>query len=133
MIKTQLIELIERTFKYEDDRFVLTCTAEQAFFTSEEHKNRINLPLKKYLKQGLILKTMFYIRVCSKLYRQNEIIPMGTNCAPLVADMFLIFSERGFMRSLAKEKWNSMIEVFNSIFRYLVDLLNIVDKLAMNR
>ena len=30
-----------------------------------------------------------YIRLGTKLYRQIVGIPMGTNCAPLVADLFL--------------------------------------------
>ena len=67
-----------------------------------------------------------YIRFGSKLYRQNVGIPMGQNCAPLVADMFLFCYERDFMKSLAKEKKRyDLINAFNSTSRYLDDLLNI--------
>ena len=45
---------------------------------------------------------------------------MGTNCAPLVADLFLYCYERDFIDSL-----NHDIEAFNSTSRYLDDLLNI--------
>ena len=38
-----------------------------------------------------------FIRFCSKLYRQIVGIPMGTNCAPLVADLFLFCYGRGLM------------------------------------
>ena len=31
-----------------------------------------------------------FIRFGSKLYRQIAVIPMGTNCAPLVIDLFLL-------------------------------------------
>ena len=41
-----------------------------------------------------------YIRFGTKLYRQIVGIPMGTNCAPLVADLFLFCYERDFMTSL---------------------------------
>ena len=37
-----------------------------------------------------------YIRFGTKLYRQIVGIPMGTNCAPLVADLFLYCYERDF-------------------------------------
>ena len=50
---------------------------------------------------------------------------MGTNCAPLVADLFLFCYERDFMKSLTKEKRYDMIDAFNSTSRYLDDLLNI--------
>ena len=66
-----------------------------------------------------------YIRFGSKLYRQNVGIPMGTNCAPLVADLFLFCYERGFMKSPTKEKRYDLIDAFNSTSRYLDDLLNI--------
>ena len=52
-------------------------------------------------------------------------IPMGTNCAPLVADLFLFCYERDFMKSLSRENQADIIEAFNSTSRYLDDLLNI--------
>ena len=64
---------------------------------------------------------------------------MGTNCAPLVADMFLFCYERDFMKSdmflfcyerdfmksLSRENQAEIIEAFNSTSRYLDGLLNI--------
>ena len=44
-----------------------------------------------------------YIRFGSKLYRQIVGIPMATNCAPLVADLFLFCYERDFMLSLSED------------------------------
>ena len=52
-------------------------------------------------------------------------IPMGTNCAPLVADLFLFCYERDFMLSLSEDNQSGVIEAFNSTSRYLDDLLNI--------
>ena len=66
-----------------------------------------------------------YIRFGSKLYRQIVGIPMGTNCAPLVADLFLFCYERDIMLSLSEDNQSGVIEAFNSTFRYLDDLLNI--------
>ena len=42
-----------------------------------------------------------FIRFGSKLYRQSIGIPMSTNCAPLVADLFLFCYERDFMLPLS--------------------------------
>ena len=47
-----------------------------------------------------ILNNIF-IRFGSKLYRQIVGIPMGTICATLVADLFLICYERDSMLSLS--------------------------------
>ena len=51
---------------------------------------------------------------------------MGTNCAPLVADLFLFCYERDFMFFLSEDNQSDVIEAFNSTSRYLDDLLNIL-------
>ena len=66
-----------------------------------------------------------FIRFGSKLYRQTVGIPIGTNCAPLVADLFLFCYERDFMLSLSDNNQTDIIEAFNSTSRYLVNLINI--------
>ena len=66
-----------------------------------------------------------YIRFGTKLYRHIVVIPIGINCAPLVADLFLFCYERDFMLSLCGDKEASIIEAFNSTSRYLDDILNI--------
>ena len=66
-----------------------------------------------------------FIRFGSNLYRQIVGIPMGTNCAPLVADLLLFCYERDFMLSLSDNNQSDIIEAFNSTSRYLDDLLNI--------
>ena len=50
---------------------------------------------------------------------------MGTNCAPLVADLFLFCYERDFILSLSDNNQTDIIETLNSTSRYLDDLLNI--------
>ena len=66
-----------------------------------------------------------YIRFGTKLYRQIAGIPKGTNCAPLVADLFLFCYERDFMKDLSNDNQADIIKAFNSTSRYLDDLLNI--------
>ena len=52
---------------------------------------------------------------------------MGTNCAPLVADLFLFCYERDFMMSLSDEKQANVIDALNTTSRYMYldDILNI--------
>ena len=50
---------------------------------------------------------------------------MGTNCAPLVADLFLFCYERDFTLSLSDNNQIDITEAFNSTSRYLDDLSNI--------
>ena len=50
---------------------------------------------------------------------------MGTNCAPLVADLFLFCYERDFMMSLSDDEQADVIDAFNTTSKYLDDILNI--------
>ena len=50
---------------------------------------------------------------------------MGTNCASLVADLFLFCYERDFLMSLSDDKQPDFIDAFNTTSRYLDDILNI--------
>ena len=67
-----------------------------------------------------------HIRFGTKLYRYIVGIPMGTNCAPLVADLLLFCYERDFMTShfmasFSDVKQAEIIEAFKSTSRYLDD------------
>ena len=75
--------------------------------------------------QCFFFKPWFEIRFGTKLYRQTIGISMGTNCGPLVADLFPFCYVRDFMKSLSRENQADIIEVFNSTLRYLHDLFTI--------
>ena len=66
-----------------------------------------------------------FIRFGTKHFRQTTGIPMGTNCASFVANLFLFCYERDFMKSLSRKNQADIIEAFNSTSRYLDDLLYI--------
>ena len=67
---------------------------------------------------GPFTEDNIFIRFGTKLYRQIVGIPMGTNCAPLIADLFLYCCESDFMTSLLK------IQKLKS-FKHLTLLLDI--------
>ena len=124
LIKEKLTELIEQTFNREGSLY-LACNDKNAFFTSEQPKRYKLWSCQKMCDALHYLLDNIFIRFGSKLYRQIVGIPMGTNCAPLVADLFLFCYDRDFMLSLSDNNQADIIEAFNSTSRYLDDLLNI--------
>ena len=50
---------------------------------------------------------------------------MGTNCAPLIVDLFLYCYERDFLSNLQKSKRFDLIYKFNDTSRYLADIFTI--------
>ena len=65
-----------------------------------------------------------FIRFGTKLYRQEVWIATGTNCAPLVADLFLFCYERDYMMPLSDDKQADVIDAFDTTSKYLDDMLN---------
>ena len=77
----------------------------------------------KWLIRLTSFQTTFISVLVKKIYRQIVGIPMGTNCAPLIADLFLYCYESQFMAKLHKDSTKSdLIEKFNNTHRYLDDI-----------
>ena len=69
-----------------------------------------------------------YVRFSGQLFRQMVGIPMGTNCAQLLADLFLYSYENEFLDKLIKEgKWK-LARKFNLSYRYIDDLFSFNNK-----
>jgi len=48
-------------------------------------------------------------------------IPMGTNCAPLLAELFLHSYEAEFIQELFREEEKKLAQSFNYTFRYIAE------------
>jgi hypothetical protein len=66
-----------------------------------------------------------YVVVGGQVFQQSVGIPMGTNCALLLADLFLYSYEAEFIQKLLHEKKKYLAVAFNSTFRYIDDVLSI--------
>ena len=124
LIKDKLIDLIERTFQREGSPY-LACSDRNAFFTSEKPKKYHAGSCQNVCDALTFLLDNIFSQFGTKLYRQVVGIPMCTNCAPLVADLFLFCYERDFMMSLSDDNQADVIDAFKNTSRYLDDILNI--------
>ena len=116
------MDLIERTFQREGSLYI-ACNDRNAFFTSDAVRNYNLWSCQKVCEALTFLLDNIYIRFGSKLYRQIIGSPMGTDCARLVADLYLFCYERDFMLSLSEDTQSDVFEAFNSTSQYLNDLL----------
>ena len=66
-----------------------------------------------------------YVRFGGQLFRQMVGIPMGTNCAPVLADLFLYSYENEFLDRLVEE---GKRKLFNLSYRYIDDLISFNNK-----
>ena len=91
----------------------------ECIFTSEQPKKYHAWSCQNVCDALTFLLDNIYIQFGTTLYRQVVGIPMVTNCAPLVADLFLFCYERDFMMSLSDAKQADVILAFNTTSRYL--------------
>ena len=66
----------------------MACNDRNAFFTSDQPKQYKLWSCQIMCDELHYHLDNIFIRFCSKLYRHIVGIPMSTNCAPLVADLF---------------------------------------------
>ena len=60
-----------------------------------------------------------------KVFQQIVRIPMGTNCAPLLVEIFLYSYEAEFIQSLLSTGKKKIASQFNFTYRYIDDVLSI--------
>ena len=125
LTKEKLTEFIEQNLTGRAHFIWLLMIIMPFFFTSEQPKRYKLWSCQKMFDALHYLLDNIFIRFGSKLYRQSVGIPMGTKCAPLVADLFLFCCERDFMLSVSDNTQTDSIEAFNSTSRHIDDLLNI--------
>ena len=60
-----------------------------------------------------------------RVFQQTVGIPMGTSCAPLLADLLLYSYEADFIQGLLKKNEKKLARSFNFTFRYVDDVLSL--------
>ena len=121
LIKEKCVDLIEHAFKkcYKNEGTLYpACNDRKAFFTSTDHRGYTLWSCQNVCDALSYLLDIICIRFGKKLYRQIVAIPIGTNCAPLVADLFFICYEKDLITSLSNDNQADIIEAFNSTSRY---------------
>ena len=69
-----------------------------------------------------------FVVFAGKVFQQTVGIPMGTNCAPLLADIFLYSYEADFIQSLLSTGKKHLASRFNLTYWYIVDVLSIINQ-----
>ena len=71
-----------------------------------------------------LLDNIFVI-LGGQIFQQTIGIPMGTDCVPLLADLFLYSYEAEFIQGLLKSGKKKLAQSFNFTYRYIDDVLSL--------
>ena len=66
-----------------------------------------------------------FVECGGHIFQQTVGIPMGPNCAPLLADLFLYSYEAGFIQNILKSCNKKLAKQCNLAFRYIDDVLSL--------
>lgn len=122
LIKKKFTYLIQWAFKKSDCEYI-SSNSFKTYFTNTKQKSSVNWTSFDMILALEFLLDNIFVRFGNSVYRQVIGIPMGTNCAPLVADLFLYCYESQFMAKISKDPLKQhLVDKFNNTFRYLDDI-----------
>ena len=80
-----------------------------------------------YIKTNASYLILLYViqYLIGRVFQQTVGIPMGTNCAPFLAYLFLYTYEADFIQGLLKKNEKKLARPFNFTFRYIDDVLSL--------
>ena len=123
-LKKQLHDLLERVFNTKGKSFIATNNF-RTFWANDKTSTRYTYFSCRELGLAIdFLIDNIYVRFGSSVFRQVIGIPMGTNSAPLLADLFLHTFEYDFMVKTMKQDITKAIQ-FSNTFRYIDVLFSI--------
>ena len=112
---------IERAFRGGFGKY-LVVRGKTCSWSRKAHRNRPSFSLEQLQEMTKLLIENIYFKVGSIVFRQNIGIPMGTDCAPFMANMFLHHYEAKFITSNRPRKWHTC-KLLSHNKRYIDDML----------
>ena len=125
-LKTRLKETIHKAFSHRNygSKFVVL-GYNSTYFSNKIHKGKTCYSEEQVISMLEFLIDNIFVSFGGTPFQQVVGIPMGTNCAPLLADLFLYSYESEFLQKLVKDKKIHEARAFNFTYRYIDDVLSI--------
>ena len=127
-LKSRLATIIRNSFLHKNGnrRYKYLVLGREGPYFVKEHSDAKN----KYTEEDIIKMLEFlvdniFVVFAGKVFQQIVGIPIGTNCAPLLADIFLYSYEAEFIQSLLSAGKKRLASQFNFTYRYIDDVLSI--------
>ena len=127
LLKSRISNLVHNAFRKKDGSVRYThikLTRAKGYFTHDINGGGDNMfTADSICKMIEFLIDNIFVQFGGRLYRQVIGIPMGTNCAPLLADLFLYSYENEFLDNMIRSGHRRLARSFNLCYRYIDDLI----------
>ena len=121
-LKSRLAQVIKKAFDVSNNSFI-SIYKNDARWTNSPRKKTLALDCRKIIRLLNWLIDNIYVTFGDKVFRQKIGIPMGTDCAPFLANLFLYSYESEWIIEQQKLNNYSLIHAFKHSCRYIDDLL----------
>ena len=127
-LKDRLTSIIRNAFIFRNGyrRYkYLVLGHEETYFVKEHSDSKNKYSEDDIIKMLEFLVDNIFVVFAGKVFQQTVGIPMSTNCAPLLADIFLYSYEADFIQSLLSTGKKQLASRFNLTYRYIDNVLSI--------
>ena len=127
-LKARLRDLIHQAFFYKNGRRryrYLVVNWNSVYFVKEHTDCSTKYDEHEVIAMLEFLIDNIFVQFGGEIFQQTVGIPMGTNCAPLLADLFLYSYESEFIQKLIKRGKKKVAGSFNFTYRYIDDVLSL--------
>ena len=123
-LKEKMKEFINRIFQKKDKSFVIS-SYRTAYMSQNKSKRSTDVSFTKdeLIKAIEMIVDNSYVLYKNCIYRQVIGIPMGTSCAPHLANIFLFMYESQYIQELIKSGQHNKAALLSNIFRYQDDAI----------
>ena len=131
LLKSRMNNITNNVFKHKNGATRYThikVSRNESYFTSDPLNDHNKYTANDICKMIEFLVDNISLRFGGQLFRKMFSIPMETNCAPLLADLFLCSYENEFLDKLIKESKRKIARKFNLSYRYIDDLVSFNNK-----
>ena len=127
ILKSRIRNLVHNAFRKKDGSVRYThikVTRTKGYFTHDINGSRDGM----YTADGIckmieFLIDIIFVQFGGRLFHQMTGIPVETNCAPLLADLFLYSYENEFLDNMIRSGHRRLARSFNLCYRYRDDLI----------
>ena len=131
LLKSRMISIVNNAFKHKNGAARYTHVKvgrNKSYFTSDPSNGDNKYTANAICKMTEFLVNNMYVRFGGQLFRRTVGISMGTNCAPLLAGLFLYSHENEFLDKLITECKSKLARKFSLSYRYIDDLISFNNK-----
>ena len=120
-ILQHLYSLLDLVFNTSSRKF-LCIRYDRCFFSSKQYTSYACFDLHLFKEAIRFVISEVFVSFGGLVFKQIRGIPMGGNCSPLLADLFLAHCEFLFMSKLVKENKFGLAKLLSNTSRYIDDL-----------